>query len=496
MEIFSAEELASELTKLGCESCRSYDLTSFVFQRINKLSEEVCNSIPSNRNAYQGQTGENFIDAVKAICKERGIEVRCRKEDNYYDLCIYSDILYIMHVYNDKVESIGWHPLFLKYHDVNVLAHMVAAEDGELMKLHILRERLSDSIRHYYWNVQNKMYDEKSLQAALSDESAYDKIQSEYTRMYNEILPLEKFEHKYTWEEALRERGIKPALRMLDDIDRYVKGKSPKSADKYKKRFCNAQNVLEGARKRGLLTDEEAKKIIGWNEYINPIVSDYSVEAIVNEYLNSVEKAYQDTLVVCDERGTQYMAKKKQKLLSDMEVCRLVKEDLAVNCFIDKSTHSQSVYHFNVILNGNNVLVFRIPKITPDLYQIELMVRLSLIIENISKVLDKTIRLTSNSGSRDGKKLAISAPKELNETAMDLSTKLKMVKGGKLAVTNTYVTLHLPVCGLEWCIAMKRKEASGLIDSITELLTDYMEIYKELECKDVKGIYPNRMPNI
>lgn len=501
--ILSSQELAGRLSELGCGVCPYDSLFDLIKQAEDQIEEQAeqearkYSVIGVNKSV---STRDALVESIKDGFKSRKIKVNLREEGETVQLEAYGGNYFSMDV-SVKHVSFGynWSSVYIYYSSDNYMdiAKSLSSEDGTFYKLYSEKDLLRSSIWHYY-DIQKKMNEEKALQSALSDDAKYDSVCADYSRKYSELLPFEQFCHILSWEEALREHGIQPALTMLDDIDRYTEGKSPESAARYMKRYNNAQNVISGALRRGMLSEEAAKRIVPWEEYIAPKVSGYSADTLVNEYLSSVQKAYESEMAACDARGTDYSAKKKKKILADMEVCRDLKARVGKDCFIDKSSFSRDVYHLNVILNGNNALVFRIPKKTPEAASLEPLVKLAKVLEEISAAVGKNIRLTSYSRKPDFKKLSVSAPKELKETASGLAAGLKKVKGGQLTVSSTYVTLALPVSGLEWCIKIRCKEAAGMLDSIAGLLAEYTAIHMSLaySLNLVKGIYQDRMPNI
>lgn len=500
--ILGAAELAGQLVDMGCRHC-AYDMLFYLRDEISRQIEKLAKK-EAGTFEFKGLNQECDVrDAlIQSICKgfkARKIRVTTSREDNEYvkltvdDLGMFWINISLSHIYFKYM----WDSVYIHYDRDNYenVARSLFAEDGAFYKLIARQEMLQDNVRHYS-HVQDRMNDEKSFQSALADDSEYDRFSAEFSQMYEELKPFEPLCHILTWEEALMEHGISPALKMLSDIDRYTEGKSPESAARYKKRYVNAQNVLSGAMKRGMLPEKEAKRNIPWEEYISPRVSGFSKESLVSEYLASVQKAYESELAACDARGTDYSAKKKKKMLADMEVCRDLKARLGMDCFIDKSSHSRYVYHLNVILNGHNVLVFRIPNKTPETTSLERLVCLAKVLEGISDAAGKNIRLTAYKRTPDFKKLSVEAPKELKSIATGLAAGLKNVKGGMLTISSSYVTLGLPVFGLEWCIALKRKEAAEKLDSIKGLLSEYMKLCNSVTNANVKGVYPERMPNI
>ena len=500
-DILGAAEFAGQLAELGCSKCTyQFDLMRQIGWQIEELAKIEAAAYRFKGTNETCAVRDALIQSISKRFNARKIRVTSREEDEYVKLTADDYDIPSLYISLNRI-SFGyiWEGVYIYYNQDNYesVARSVSAEDGAVYMLFARKEMLEDNVRHY-WNVLEKMNDEGCIQSALSDDSKFDGIQADFLEMYEQLKPLEPFCNILPWEETLMAHGIRPALEMLSDIDRYTEGKSPKSAARYMKRYVNAQNVLSGAIRRGLLPESEARRIIPWEEYISPKVSGYSVETVVDEYLASVEKAYESELAACDARGTDYSARKKKKMLADMEVCRDLKARMGMDCFIDKSSHSQQVYHLNVILNGDSVLVFRIPKKTPETASLERLVSLAKVLEDISAKVGKNVRLAAYKRSPDFRKLSVDAPKELKGMATELARGLKNIKGGQLAVSNTYVTLGLPVGGLEWNIALKRKEADEKLESIAGLLADYVKICRSLADGgvDVKGLYPERMPNI
>ena len=117
-------------------------------------------------------------------------------------------------------------------------------------------------------------------------------------------------------------------------------------------------------------------------------------------------------------------------------------------------------------------------------------------LDAIAETVGKKVKLTDAGRRRSDQRFCANAP-GINKSLIDpLVKKLKFIKGGRLEMNNSFISIVLPVGNMEWKIPMRIKVAEDTINKILPLLQQYHALYKKGQDIDVKGIYKERVPHL
>lgn len=375
------------------------------------------------------------------------------------------------------------------------LIHFLFDEDGGFYKLFVEYNRLAKSLQYYSSLCEEFSKPGKFLEA-LNDKASYDEFRNRYLETSNTLKPLTEYLMPIEWDALLRLHTIEPALREIDSIQNSISRKPEKAISK-KKSYEKAIVTLEGADKLGLLSPDEHNMIVPWAEFISSTVDtgaeDYSGQ---NGYMSMVTSVFNQKIEMCRASSTAYMRKKQSKMEADIRFCQQLKAEYDIDCFIDRSQFSSSVDHFNIVTADNMVWIFRIPRAEPSKVECERYIHIMMALDAIAETVGKKVKLTDAGRRRSDQRFCANAP-GINKSLIDpLVKKLKFIKGGRLEMNNSFISIVLPVGNMEWKIPMRIKVAEDTINKILPLLQQYHALYKKGQDIDVKGIYKERVPHL
>ena len=494
---FSPSELDELLNTLGIAIASSQVHNSnIVYHALSAFADRIIEA--RNKLSHKGlfhNTGnrKSFVDVL--INRFGADDVRLYEYNDYTSVSIANQPS--LEVYEDKIETyINWEKIHIGLHSkfYDEIIHFLFDEEGGFQRIFRIKVKLSDTF-DYYDALSDKLYNVENIQKALSDESTYNDIKRTFLDGMAELTAMGRYYPILTWEDTLRKYGIDTAIVDIEDVRRLTRGKSLDKCTRYQKKFVRAQALLVGALNHKLLSEEESNLITPWAEFISGQTSSEAQSEAKSSYLASVADAFEEAIRSCNFSNTQYMLRKKRKMEADLELCKQIKAEMDCDCFIDRSMHKSSVNHFNIVLKENKVLVFRIGNKTPLLKDCEPMVKLAQLMDTICSRVHKTIALT-NYEPRNKSKLNVHAF-GIDEDVVSHFTELtSMIKPGLLEISDAYVTLTLPISNKGWSFSVRRKEADECINSISQLLKDYMKAYKKVKDIEVKGIFKERMPHL
>lgn len=228
---------------------------------------------------------------------------------------------------------------------------------------------------------------------ALKDPTAYKDFKNTYSNFLESIRGLEEYLLISNWDSFFRKHAVCRLIFKIVDIRSTLRSKR-RDPDKFQEIYDNAFTKLKNANTYGMLSDEEKKLLVPWSEFIHSVAGENAdVYLSEDSYRHSLPMFFKRKIKECEESGTYYMRKKKKKMEADLELCKTLKSQTGLDCFIDRSHFSAYVDHFNIIMEGDMVWVFRIDRGTPSQ---DLCIQYFGIVkklDEISKVLGKKVTL-------------------------------------------------------------------------------------------------------
>lgn len=503
--ILTPEEIALSLSKLQAipklSDCtyRTLSLLDLKWNLKNAVESQAIierNKLPHNGMFHNSGNRKPFVDKVVKKFGKKWVRLSdYYKDKTSVEICIGNDKLQ-MYVFEDRIEvccgftmKLGLHSNF--YDDLMCFLFDVGSE---FYKLFISYNQLVRSLA-YYIERYNDLLKPKNIKLALNDKNSYNDIREQYLLMLEELHPLREYVCFPSWERNfINLAKIESSLNEISRINARLTQK-PENLYKYEKSYKKALDVLEKAVKYNLLSKKDKRLMVPWDDLIKSVAGDDSGKFLSDDgYVLSVAKAFELKLLECDKRNTAYMRKKKRKMEEDIELCKTLKSDCGLDCFIDRSQFDATVDHFNVVTDGNKTWVFRIKRAPVSIEVCMRYINIIKILKEIAHKVGKEIKFINSARGY------ISAKQHVNPSGIDeeitksFREQIKSIKACGLNVTKAYVFLSLPVGGLYWQISMRRNVAEETISLLVPLIKKYLTLSNNGENFSLKGICEGRCP--
>lgn len=493
MKLLSNQEIEQIAADFGVasEGQTLSDIRYNVLHRLPDIFRSERENLPHKGFFHNKGNLDKFVEYLQAKVRESVESVYKFAHENcvwvkftdFSTLEVYDEQIRMNHIWDEL--GIGLHSGFY-----DVIIQFLFDKDGAIQQSYQKYKSLDDTLDHYS-RLFSGVVNEMSIKKALANEKQFGNLYEAYQKMTEEMQVVSRYLQVSKWEECLRNYGIDPSLKVVKDVKHAIEGKSAEKAKRYSKRYTEAQQVLIGAKKHGLLDKAELKEIRSWEELFPELTNDAVLNKKREDYLNALKRSYDIAIKECDISGTRYMQKKKSKMLADMEVCKQVKELCGADCFIDRSMHKNTVYHVNFVLDENQVLVFRIGKETPSVDTCMRYAMMSIAIDSISKQLSKTINLQNYSAGM------INTGSKWSDDTEEKITKIgALVKDGAVEKSKSHLTIYLPMGSIGCKIVLKKKEADEQLKQISPFIHDYLAAYGNGNGIDMKGVFIEREPHL
>ena len=123
----------------------------------------------------------------------------------------------------------------------------------------------------------------------------------------------------------------------------------------------------------------------------------------LNDVRQEIEALIQMKIKTCQEAGSKYYLAKLKKIIDGQKLCeKLNATHTSLYCYIDRSIHSQKVWHLNIVLNDKYTLVYRIDNVVPKAKDCEKVLKFAQDIKDKLYTLAEAKRMISGNSSYKG----------------------------------------------------------------------------------------------
>lgn len=484
MKILSCSEIANLAEEYGIEKSQEH-LSRLYFKFIDTLGcqlRQEAQKLGLTQDTSLSGCDTDFIEVVKARLGINKFPPKGDSDNGYTVKVFHKNIT----LYCDKSISLGLNP-----DSYQQLASFLYDGNGARCQHDKVRKELIDSIK-YWTNQIEQTYSSPLIQSALQDNESYNAARALYDQLIAQIEPLSQYNAIVSWDDLLRDYVIEPAKKQLESNKKSIQKASPDARPKYRTRYESALLVMKGADSLGLLKADEQAYLLDWDELVGEQQSECTPSELRQDFMEKVYALYNETIEQCNQRGTTYSKNKKKRLESQMALCNQLRERQGVDCFIDHSVFDRRVYHFNVVMNRNQVLMFRITD-TPSIDDSNKFINIARIMDSISSELGTLVKLHSYAPPKKSV-LNHSRVEPGNDLLASLSEMFKGIKGGNLSINKSHVTLTIPVDKLGWDITLRQKDALAGFSNLSERILQFYKAVKDGKFW-VKGVIVERLPN-
>lgn len=502
--LLSPDEISAALKELGVQPPEYLSFLELK-RELNKVIEKKINSARS-KLTYEGQyhnlgNRQTFSDLIAHRFGEGNVSLWTFDGAPYVKLTI-KNLGYDLrlNIYDDFIEvSIGYRVNFKlglhsKFYDE--LLHFLFDEEGEFHTLSKKYDILIKSI-DVYDDACVKANNTTCCKNALKDAVKYEALKSSYEKLRTELSPLSDYVHLNEWTAHIHTYAINLIIYEIKNIIFSI-NRNPVSLHKQKDKYNKLLSVLEGAAKQGLLTKDEFKFVVPFDDLILNLTGDET--ALKCSYAESVTNAINQKIQECKKSDTAYMRKKVAGMKADIEMCRQLQSKHGLFCFIDRSHFSGYVDHFNVVDAQDMVWVFRISRNNHSAKDCEKAITLIKLQQDLRESTGTGINLTFVKNTHKRKTLEVNAPGIKDDAAEQYKSLAEDIRCTRLSITGAKVSITFPIGAITASLSLKRKESTEVLIRIKPIILEFQAKYKRglgFDSAEIfKGSYDKRAPKL
>lgn len=215
-----------------------------------------------------------------------------------------------------------------------------------------------------------------------------------------------------------------------------------------------------------------------------------------------VERVIEDSIRGCETSDSKYMQAKLKKIVEGQELSNTLNAEYScVYCFVDRSKHSGTVWHLNVLMPNGKVLIFRLGNkiLTPK--DCTPMLELAKAMVEVGEITGKGVVL----GGRNygGESLKSKNLCNDDEQKQWIGETLKGLRTDDIRISHGYLRIGMYLgkgngfdnTNRVWKISVKMSDVRDCLPAIVERIKVFKKSLKKIDSRNIKGLMSNFAPH-